>query len=98
MARALEELVVVGVDTSAPLHRSVMDEADFRAGALSIRYLEEHPELTDGRPDEAVLRAAAVAAALLEEERRSRHRTPRIGAGSGTGMSAWRRAGWPWTA
>ena len=26
-------------------------QADFRAGDLSIRYLEEHPELLDGQPD-----------------------------------------------
>src|SRR5690606_29164441 len=70
MARALEELAVEGVDTSAPWHRRVMDEPDFRAGRLSIRYVEEHPELTDAVPDEALLHACALAAALLEEEHR----------------------------
>ncbi|GMV07229.1 MAG: acetyl-CoA carboxylase biotin carboxylase subunit [Gemmatimonadota bacterium] len=98
MARALDELVVVGVDTSAPFHRRVMDEADFRAGNLSIRYVEEHPDLLDGQVPDDVLRAAAVAAALLEEERRQRHRTVRIGDASTGGMTPWRRAGWPWQA
>ena len=96
MARALDELVVVGVDTSAPFHREVMDEADFQNGDLSIRYVEDHPDLVNGERDEAHLRAAALAAALLEEEDRVRHRTPRIGAGSREGMSAWRSSGWPW--
>jgi acetyl-CoA carboxylase biotin carboxylase subunit len=96
MARALDELVVSGVDTSAPFHRRVMEEADFRAGALSIRYLEEHPDLMEADPPPEVLRAAAVAAALLEEEHRLRHRTVRIGEGSTEGMTAWRRSGWPW--
>jgi acetyl-CoA carboxylase biotin carboxylase subunit len=96
MARALHELVVIGVDTSAPFHRSVMAEPDFRAGRLSIRYVEEHPGLVNGAQDEAVLRAAAVAAALLEEDDRRRQRTPRIGADGDGGMSSWRRTGWPW--
>jgi acetyl-CoA carboxylase, biotin carboxylase subunit len=46
MARALDELVVHGLETSVPFHRRVMGESDFRRGAFSIRYLEEHPELT----------------------------------------------------
>jgi acetyl-CoA carboxylase biotin carboxylase subunit len=98
MSCALDELVVVGVDTSAPFHRNVMAEEDFRAGRLSIRYLEDHPHLVNGNHDPDVLRAAAVAAALLEEEDRRRHRTPRLGNGGGGagGMSAWRSAGWPW--
>ncbi len=96
MARALDELVVIGVDTSAPFHRRVMAEPDFRAGRLSIRYVEEHPGLVNGEHDEDVLRAAAVAAALLEEDDRRRQRTPRIGADGQGGMSSWRRTGWPW--
>jgi acetyl/propionyl-CoA carboxylase alpha subunit len=98
MARALDELVVAGVETSAPFHRRVMEEPDFRAGRLSIRYVEEHPDLLDARPDEDALHAVALAAALLEEERRRGERTVRIGDASGSLMSAWRRQGWPWPA
>jgi acetyl-CoA carboxylase biotin carboxylase subunit len=96
MTRALDELVVVGVDTSAPFHRHVMEEADFRAGNLSIRYLEEHPSLVDGDDDEETLRAVALLAALMEEEDRLRHRTPRIATARTSSMSEWRRSGWPW--
>jgi acetyl-CoA carboxylase biotin carboxylase subunit len=96
MARALDELVVIGVDTSAPFHRRVMEEPDFRAGKLSIRYVEEHPGLVNGEQDEDVLRAAAVAAALLEEDDRRRQHIPRVGADGRGGMSSWRRTGWPW--
>jgi acetyl-CoA carboxylase biotin carboxylase subunit len=61
MGRALDELVIQGVETSASFHRRVMTEPDFRAGDLSIRYLEEHPELTEGELGSG---AAATTAAM----------------------------------
>ena len=86
MDRALGELVVTGVETSAPFHRRVMEEPDFRAGNLSIRYLEEHPELAEAADCEEDIVAAAIAAALLEDDSR-RHHAPRIGAASLPQMS-----------
>lgn len=94
MARALDELVVSGVETCAPFHRRVMDEADFRRGDISIRYLDEHPELLEENEPESELIAAAVAAALLEDDHR-RHRAPRIGPSRAEPVSPWRRAGMP---
>ena len=97
MARALDELIITGVSTSAEFHRRVMEEEDFQAGSLTIRYLEEHESLLDATHAEAQLSAAAIAAALLEEEERRRHRLPRIEHGSnGASMSPWRASGWPW--
>ncbi|MEX2465772.1 MAG: acetyl-CoA carboxylase biotin carboxylase subunit [Gemmatimonadota bacterium] len=96
MSRALDELVIAGLESCAGFHRRVMGEASFRAGDLTIRYLEEHPELLEFEGSEDVLTAAAVAAAFLEHEDRERHRTPRVGAGSGAEMSAWRKVGRPW--
>jgi acetyl-CoA carboxylase, biotin carboxylase subunit len=95
MARALDELVITGVETSAPFHRRVMDDPAFRAGDFSIEYLAERPELLESRPSEEGLVAAAVAAALLEDEHRLRHRTPRIAPEGYGGMSAWRASGLP---
>ena len=89
MARALDELVLDGVDTSAPWHRRVMDDPDFRAGHLSIRYVDDHAELAHELPEESVVRAAAVAAALLEDEDRRRHSVPRVDVG-GSPLPAWR--------
>jgi len=97
MVRALRELAVTGVQTCAPFHERVMAEPDFRAGRLSIRYLEEHPELTGAESDDETIVVAAIAAALLEDERRL-HRAPRIEGIGGTSMSAWRSSGWPWRA
>ncbi|HSL70073.1 MAG TPA: acetyl-CoA carboxylase biotin carboxylase subunit [Longimicrobiales bacterium] len=88
MRRALAELVVVGIETSAPFHRRVMQEPDFVAGNFSIRYLEDHPELMRPAFSAEQLKQAAVAGALLEEQRAYRR--------SGTRMrrrarrSAWR--------
>ncbi len=95
MKRALIELRVVGVDTSVPFHLGVMDEADFRAGRLNIRYLEHHEDaLLNGQRDPELVRQVALAAAMMENDRRARRSTVRIG-GSQDGGSAWKRpAGW----
>ena len=55
------------------------------------------PAARDRALDNA-LRAAAVAAAMLEEEDRRSHRVPRIGENGSNSISAWRAAGWPWRA
>ena len=93
MLRALGELQVVGVETSAPFHRRVLREPDFRGGDIDIRYLETHPELLERAPEEETLRAAALAAALLEEEQRERRAVRRIDGGDGP-VSRWRDMGW----
>ncbi|HEX6134851.1 MAG TPA: acetyl-CoA carboxylase biotin carboxylase subunit [Longimicrobiales bacterium] len=93
MSRALAELRVVGVETSAPFHRRVMTEPDFRRGDVTIRYLEEHAELLSPDGDEEVLRYAAVAAALLEEERRRRRNARRITT-QPADRRGWRDGGW----
>jgi len=77
MRRALRELQIEGIRTTQPFHLAVMDEPDFQHGRMSIRYIEDHPDLlNDGAADWQV-RAATAAAVLLEEERR------RTGASSG---------------
>jgi acetyl-CoA carboxylase biotin carboxylase subunit len=40
MRRALEELVVDGIRTTAPLHKRIMDDPEFQAGAYTIHWLE----------------------------------------------------------
>ncbi|HEX6309884.1 MAG TPA: acetyl-CoA carboxylase biotin carboxylase subunit [Longimicrobiales bacterium] len=93
MGRALAELRIVGVETSAPFHRRAMAEGDFRAGNVTIRYLEEHEQLLVPELDAETLRQAAVAAALLEEESRRRHGAQRIAA-EPAGRHGWRDRGW----
>jgi len=90
MRRALDELLVCGLETSAPFHRVVMDDPSFIAGDLSIAYLDERPDLLHAGFTEGELEAAAIAAALLEDEARIRPVAPRIGSGGAGHMSRWR--------
>jgi pyruvate carboxylase subunit A len=46
-SRALREFVVVGPATTIPYHRAILDSADFRAGNLSTRFIDDHPELIE---------------------------------------------------
>jgi pyruvate carboxylase subunit A len=45
--RALREFVVVGPATTISYHRAILDSADFRAGNLSTRFIDDHPELVE---------------------------------------------------
>jgi len=45
--RALREFVVVGPATTIPYHRAILENPDFRAGNLSTRFIEDHPELIE---------------------------------------------------
>lgn len=45
MRTALDETVITGVEHLVPLHRRIMDESDFMAGDITIRYIEEHHDL-----------------------------------------------------
>jgi biotin carboxylase len=45
---ALSETLVLGVDTLIPLHRAILAEPDFCQREITIKYLEDHPNLLDG--------------------------------------------------
>ena len=75
MHRALLELTIDGVDTSRDFHLRMMENDDFRRGAIGIQWLEEHlDELLGKRPDQATLTRAAIAAALLADRDRTGRR------------------------
>ncbi|WP_420440882.1 acetyl-CoA carboxylase biotin carboxylase subunit [Candidatus Palauibacter sp.] len=98
MRSALEGLVIGGVETTVPWHLAVMDEPDYRANDLSIRYVEEHPGL--GETADPGLRDVALAAAVLLADQ-DRPRVVVSGGGrrsrdGGNGLSAWMRAGREW--
>ncbi len=95
MGRALDELTIAGIETSASFHRAVMDEPDFRSGRLSTSYLEDHPDLlADPQED---LRVLALAAAVLEHRACPSRGLSRIDGDGAVGLSPWQASGWPWT-
>jgi acetyl-CoA carboxylase biotin carboxylase subunit len=99
MRRALLELTIVGVETSRDFHLRVMDDPEFRRGAIDIQWLERRlASLTVGTetPDGEI--AVAIAAALLAERERAGRLTQSPNDGSRSGASgdstdAWRIAG-----
>jgi acetyl-CoA carboxylase, biotin carboxylase subunit len=95
MTRALRELNIVGIETSAPFHLRVLAERDFRDGNIDIKYLDKHPELLQSDPSDETARVAAIVAALLEEEDRQRRAVRRIGETQAAGIKeGWRARGW----
>ena len=98
MRRALRELRIDGVSTCTAFHRRVMDEADFCAGRLSIRYIEDHPELLEPSPTEGTMLKGAVVAAMLEHERRAGFAGARNGGPDRDArrFGSWRELGMPW--
>ena len=90
MKRALRELRIDGVETGTPLLMRIMEEPDFLAGRLSTAYLQEHPDLFETGISPAEGEILAVAAALIEHERRRGRVAPRIGA-AGSPLSEWQR-------
>src|SRR5581483_900482 len=72
MHRALLELTIEGVESSRDFHLRVMEDADFRAGAIEIQWLERRLDsLVHAAPPAETARTAAVVAALIAD--RDRH-------------------------
>ncbi|HKT07520.1 MAG TPA: acetyl-CoA carboxylase biotin carboxylase subunit [Gemmatimonadaceae bacterium] len=97
MHRALLELTIQGVDTSRDFHLRVMEDDEFRRGAIDIQWLERRlASLTGGGAPADGEMAAMIAAALLAEQERVRRApsasaTPN-GKGSRDERAAWRLA------
>ncbi|HLV25117.1 MAG TPA: acetyl-CoA carboxylase biotin carboxylase subunit [Gemmatimonadales bacterium] len=93
MCRALHELTVSGVETSRDFHLRVMEHPDYRAGNVTIQWLEQNLEaITGARAPEEQVRLAAVVAALLADADRARANggSP-AGAAVRQAESAWQR-------
>ena len=45
MKTALDETVLVGLETVIPLHKAIMNEPDYLSRDITIQYIEEHPNL-----------------------------------------------------
>jgi len=90
MARALDELAIVGVATNQAFHRRLMADDAFRRGDIDIQFLDRRADLVNPAPSADTTRRLAIAAALAEDEAR-RTRRPTIANGDGD-QSQWARA------
>jgi acetyl-CoA carboxylase biotin carboxylase subunit len=96
MHRALLELTIEGVESSRDFHLRVMEDAEFRAGAIEIQWLERRLDsLLKVNPPAATVRTAAVVAALIaDRDRRAPKRPPVTGGSNAPGSTdAWTRHG-----
>ncbi|MBI4495260.1 MAG: acetyl-CoA carboxylase biotin carboxylase subunit, partial [Chloroflexi bacterium] len=89
MARALDEYLVLGVQTTIGFHRYVVRHPDFLAGYLDTGFIERVWG-SGVAPEEATVRQAAVVAALVADGQRTKPLP--AGAASQDG-SAWRLLG-----
>ena len=71
MARALEELVIVGTPTNQGFFRRLLADPDFRQGKLDIQFLERREDLLAPARDPILETRVAVAVALAEDQRRN---------------------------
>ena len=77
MHRALLELTIEGVETSRDFHLRVLEDDEFRRGAIDIQWLERRLDsLVHQPPPETGIRTAAIAAMLLAEAERATPATP----------------------
>jgi acetyl-CoA carboxylase biotin carboxylase subunit len=74
MARALDELVIVGVSTNQSFHARLLADQAFRSGEIDIQFLERRSDLLAGTPDQALDLDLAIAVALAEQEERQTRR------------------------
>jgi acetyl/propionyl-CoA carboxylase alpha subunit len=71
MRRALADLIIQGVETSRDFHIRLMDDEEFRRGAIDIQWLERKlASILERKPSEESARVAAIAGALLADRDR----------------------------
>jgi acetyl-CoA carboxylase biotin carboxylase subunit len=94
MHRALLELTIEGVESSRDFHLRVMEDEEFRAGAIDIQWLERRLDslLAVHPPEETTRKAALVAALIADRDRRAPKRaTPATS--SAPSADGWARVG-----
>jgi acetyl-CoA carboxylase biotin carboxylase subunit len=92
MHRALLELTIEGVESSREFHLRVMEDAEFRAGAIEIQWLERRLEsLVQATPPAQTVRTAAVVAALIADRDRQSPTRASSSPGAASTQDAWTR-------
>jgi acetyl-CoA carboxylase biotin carboxylase subunit len=97
MRRALVDLIIQGIETSRDFHIRVMDDDEFRRGAIDIQWLERRlASILQRAPSADAERVAAITGALLADRDRLRRYTPqsneKAGASTVTRADSWTQA------
>jgi acetyl-CoA carboxylase biotin carboxylase subunit len=100
MRRALVDLIIQGVETSCDFHVRVMDDEEFRHGAIDIQWLERRlASILERKPNDESLRVAAIAGALLAERERAARTVMPVSEGAelakthnGVALESWKQA------
>jgi acetyl-CoA carboxylase biotin carboxylase subunit len=100
MRRALVDLIIQGVETSRDFHIRVMDDEEFRSGAIDVQWLERRLDTILARaPTDESIRVAAIAATLLAERDRAARAVSNVAAtvnlaprGTGGALDSWQQA------
>jgi acetyl-CoA carboxylase biotin carboxylase subunit len=96
MRRALQEYLILGVKTTIPFHRFVMEDAEFLRGSYDTGFASRWLASAEALSDELAVTAAAAVGVLAWRERSARIARRREGAGgSGWGQAA-RQAALRW--
>jgi acetyl-CoA carboxylase biotin carboxylase subunit len=92
MHRSLLELTIEGVDSSRDFQLRVMEDSEFRSGAIEIQWLERRLEsLTHARPPAELTRKAAIVAALIADRDRRAAARPTNASSGPPSQDAWTR-------
>jgi acetyl-CoA carboxylase biotin carboxylase subunit len=100
MRRALVDLIVQGVETSRDFHIRVMDDGDFRRGAIDSQWLERRlTSILQRKPGEESVRVAAITGALLAERDKAARVVTQAAVeptlatgGNGVALESWKQA------
>ena len=90
LRRALNDLLVVGIQTNAPFHLALLDHPDFQSGDFSTGWLEATFEMPEPPEDDPRQRTALVAAAIAASV--AGGATPTVGVQNGQSRTKWLQA------
>lgn len=70
MIRALGEYEIQGITTIIPFLKKVLNHSDFKTGNFTTHFIDEHPELFDGKTN--LSKVAAIAAIILQRSEKQK--------------------------
>jgi acetyl-CoA carboxylase biotin carboxylase subunit len=91
MRRALEEYRIIGVKTNIPFHQQIVNHTEFIYGQFDTTFVENRFAMQHADREE-LLKAAAIAATMVADERRQ-HSVSTLAHRQGPPTNGWKMAG-----